>query len=285
MTEQGWRRERGIVSFVTRQGRIRGLWRSALVLVVVLITAGRAPAQTFETAGLQPLPPYGIFSTFSAESLKQNKVGIALSLGRSVEPNFNRAVLQLAYGLHDRFEVLMTLPYVWDWQDNADGFEDVNFGVKHRILDEEKYTPGVAYLLMAAPGSGASEFSTGGMVGAGLVISKKIGPFNGHANFIFSKPGDSELKNNYILNLGAEIAVTNNSRILGEIVGRKDFNKNKINLFEWRLGYRIATTENIFTTIGAGFDIKNRTPDYRLMMSVSIILPPEKKEIRKVYEE
>jgi hypothetical protein len=261
------------------------LWRLGVILVIAVLTTGHASGQTFETTGLQPLPPYGVFSTFSAESLQQNKVGFALSLGKSVEPNFYRTVLQLAYGLHDRFEVLMTLPYVWDWQGDVDGFEDVTFGIKHRILDEDKFTPALAYLLMAAPGSGRNELSTGGMIGAGIVITKKIGPFRGHANLIYSKPGDSALHSNYVLNLGTELAVTNNSRVLAEIVGRKDYYKNKINLLEWRLGYRIATTENIFTTIGAGFDIKNRTPDYRLMLSVSVILPPDKRQIQKVYEE
>jgi len=267
-----------------RRNRCLGLLTLVLSLSLV-IAVSRASAQTFETTGLQPLPPYGVFSTFSAESLKQNRVGLGLSLGRSVEPNFYRTVLQFAYGLHDRFEVLMTLPYVWDWQGDVEGFEDVTFGIKHRILDEDKYTPAVAYLLMAAPGSGRSELSTGGMVGAGLVITKKIGPFRGHANLIYANPGESDLHDSYTLNLGTELAVTNNSHILAELVGRKDFYKSKINLLEWRLGYRIATTENIFTTIGAGFDIKNRTPDYRLMLSVSIILSPEKREIQKVYEE
>ena len=267
-----------------RRNRCLGLLTLVLSLSLV-IAVSRASAQTFETTGLQPLPPYGVFSTFSAESLKQNRVGLGLSLGRSVEPNFYRTVLQFAYGLHDRFEVLMTLPYVWDWQGDVDGFEDVTFGIKHRILDEDKYIPAVAYLLMVAPDSGRREFSTDGMVGGGLIISKKIGPFRGHTNLIYSKPGDSDLRSNYMLNLGAELAVTNNSSILAELVGRKDYYKNKLNLLEWRVGYRIATTENIFTTIGAGFDFKDRTPQYRLMLSVSIILPPEKKEIRKVYEE
>src|SRR5512139_327899 len=129
------------IAIVTRRGHgdfFRCLGRAALFLLVTLIAAAPASGQTFETKGLQPLSPYGVFSTFSAESLRQNKVGLALGIERSVEPTFWRTIAQLAYGLHDRFEINVTLPYVTDWEHNVDGFEDAYFGVKHRILDEGK---------------------------------------------------------------------------------------------------------------------------------------------------
>ncbi len=244
-----------------------------------------ASANAFDVKGLQPLSPYGVFSTFSAESLKQNKVGFGLSVERSNDPDFYRTIFQLAYGLHDKFEFDVTLPYVTGWENRVDGFEDVSLGVKHRVIDEGEYGPAVAYILTVSPPSGKDEFTTEGRVGGGLLVTKKVGPFKGHFNAFYSKPQKTGLKNEYAVNLGAELAVTHDSKVLAEIVGRKNYFKNKIDLLEWRLGYRIATTDYMYTTIGAGFDIKNRTPDYRLMFSVSIILPPEKKKIRKIYEE
>lgn len=242
-------------------------------------------ANAFDVKGLQPLSPYGVFSTFSAESLKQNKVGFGLSVERSNDPDFYRTIFQLAYGLHDKFEFDVTLPYVTGWENRVDGFEDVSLGVKHRVIDEGEYGPAVAYILTVSPPSGKDAFTTEGRVGGGLLVTKKVGPFKGHFNAFYSKPQKTGLKNEYAVNLGAELAVTHDSKVLAEIVGRKNYFKNKIDLLEWRLGYRIATTDYMYTTIGAGFDIKNRTPDYRLMFSVSIILPPEKKKIRKIYEE
>jgi hypothetical protein len=242
-------------------------------------------AHAFDIKGLQPLPPYGVFSTFSAESLKQNKVGIGLSFERSGDPDFYRTVFQFAYGLHNKFEFNATLPYVIDWHDRIDGFEDLSLGIKHRIIDETEAVPAVAYVLTVSAPSGKSEFSTDGRVGGGLLLTKKIGPFKGHINAFYSKPEMAGLKNEYSVNLGTELAVTHSSKLLAEIVGRKNYFKNKIDLLEWRIGYRIATTDYLYTTIGAGFDIKNRTPDYRLMFSVSIILPTEKKKIQRIYEE
>lgn len=244
-----------------------------------------ASAHAFDVKGLQPLPPYGVFSTFSAESLKQNKVGFGLSIERSYDPNFYRTVLHFAYGLHDKLEFNATFPYVINWGSRIDGPEDLNIGIKHRVLEQGQYEPAVAYVLTVSPPSGKDEFTTEGNIGGGLILTKKIGPFKGHLNAFYSNPQKTGLRSEYKVNIGSELAVTHDSKLLAEIAGRKNYFKNKIDLLEWRLGYRIATTDFLYTTIGAGFDIKNRTPDYRLMFSVSVILPPEKRSIRKIYEE
>ncbi len=237
----------------------------------------------FDIKGLQPLPPFGVFSTLSADSLKQNQVGMGIGIEKSSEPNFNRTYFQFAYGLHDKLELNLTVPYVFNWH-NGSGFEDFTLALKHRLRGESKYLPSFAYLLMASANSGKSDFSTEGGIGWGLILTKKVGPFKGHMNFIHTKPEASGLKDQYLMNLGTELAITHNSKILAEAVGRKNFFKNKLDLLEWRLGYRVATSDNVYTTIGAGFDFKNRTPDYRLMFSISIILPKEKKPFQKIYE-
>ncbi|MEW6117382.1 MAG: hypothetical protein AB1553_10835 [Nitrospirota bacterium] len=238
----------------------------------------------FEVKGLQPLSPYGVFSTFSAESLKQNKVGFGVGLEKSSDPDFYRTLFQFAYGLHDRFEINITLPYVIEWEDRVDGLEDLHIGIKHRIIDEGEVIPAVAYMLTVSPPSGKDEFTIDGGVGGGVVLTKKVGPFKGHINGLYSRPEKRGLREEYTLNIGTELAVSHNSKVLAELVGKKNFTRNKIDLLEWRLGYRIVTADNIFTTIGAGFDIKNRTPDFRLIFSLSIILPKEKKKYQKIYE-
>jgi hypothetical protein len=255
------------------------------VLIMMTLLAATVDAHAFDTKGLQPLSPYGVFSTFSAESLKQNKVGLGLGIERSNGPDFYRTIFQFAYGLHDKAEINLTLPYVSEWQHKTDGFEDLSLGFKHRIVDEGKYNPAVAYILTVTSPSGKEDFSTDGAVGAGVLLTKKVGPFKGHLNVIYSSPEKAGLRDEYNVNLGAELSVSHNSKALVEIAGRKNYFRNKIDLLEWRLGYRVATTDNIFTTIGAGFDIKNRTPDVRLMLSISIILPKEKTRIQRVYEE
>lgn len=249
--------------------------RFIFIAFLLLFISNNASA-SFDIKGLQPLPPFGVFSTLSAETLKQNQIGMGIGFEKSAEPNFNRTFFQFAYGLHDRFEFNVTIPYVFNFHNGTSGFEDFTMGVKHRLIGESKYSPALAYVLMVSAHSGRKEFSTEGGIGGGLILTKKVGPFKGHLNLLYTKPEESGLKDQYLVNLGTELAITHNSKILTEVVGRKNYFRNKLDLLEWRLGYRIKTAENIYTTIGAGFDIKNRTPDYRLLFSISLILPKQK---------
>lgn len=254
--------------------------RFFLVIFSIIFFATSAHA-SFDIKGLQPLAPFGVFSTFSAESLRQNEIGIGLSFEKSAEPTINRTFLQLAYGLHNKFELNFTLPYVFSSKSYPSGFEDFTIGVKHRLISESKYSPALAYIVMASAHSGKRELSTEGGIGAGIILTKKVGPFKGHLNLLYNKPEESGLKDQYLMNIGSELAVTHSSKILFEVTGRKNYFRNKLDLLEWRLGYRVKTADYIYTSIGAGFDIKNRTPDYRLLFSISVILPKEKKIIKE----
>ncbi|MCX8031662.1 MAG: hypothetical protein N3A59_08825 [Thermodesulfovibrionales bacterium] len=246
-----------------------------LIIFFIFIPLNNSYA-SFEIKGLQPLPPFGVFSTFSAETLKQNQLGISLGFEKSSEPDINKTYLQLAYGLHNKFEINFLIPYVLSSKEFSSGFEDFSIGVKHRLISESKYKPALAYMLIVSAHSGKKQLSTEGGIGAGLILTKKVGPFKGHLNFIYNNPESSGLKDQYLMNIGSELAVTHSSKILFEITGRKNYFRNKLDLLEWRLGYRVKTKDNIFTSFGAGFDIKNRTPDYRLLFSISVILPKNK---------
>src|SRR5512139_937688 len=212
-------------------------WVLAITMLLSLLPVSGEAAEFSDFKGLQPLSPYGVFSTFSAESLKQNKIGFAATLERSVEPNFYRTTFQFAYGLHDRFELNMTLPFVINWEEHRDGLEDFNIGIKHRLVDEGAYMPALAYLLAVSLPSGKDLFSTDGSVGGGLILTKKVGPFKGHLNVLYTKPHKTDLKDQYLLNGGLELAITHDSKVLAELVGRKNIFKNKLDLLEWRVGY------------------------------------------------
>ncbi|MCI0469013.1 MAG: hypothetical protein L0Y62_02985, partial [Nitrospirae bacterium] len=106
-----------------------------------------AYAAAFETKGLYPLSPYGVFSTFSAESLQRNEIGFGFNFERANDPDFSRLAFNFAYGVHDRFELNMTIPYMLKWEAIGAGYEDINIGLKHRLLDEDRHYPSVAYLL------------------------------------------------------------------------------------------------------------------------------------------
>ncbi len=239
----------------------------------------------FDLKGLQPVAPYGVFSTFGADSLQKGKAAVAVGFEISREPDFNRFTAQMAYGIKDNIEFELTMPYVSEWKNSVDGFEDIAVGFKHRFFDEGKYGPAIAYIINASISSGRDEFSTNGRIGAGLVISKRVGPVNGHANIFYAKPGSSSLKDEISFSAGLDFAAAHNFKLLGELHGRKSHYSSEIDQLEWRIGYRVKTTDNLFTTIGVGFDLKNRSPEYRILISLSLLFPAEEKKIKRIYEE
>jgi hypothetical protein len=254
-------------------------------LFVLLFLTASEKLYAFDIEGLQPLAPNGVFSTFSAESLRKNKSSLEVVAEKSKEPDFYRFSLKAAYGLTDDIEFNLTLPYVYHYSGSSDGLEDVAVGVKHRFHDEGKYGPSLAYLLNASVPSGNDEFSTHGRVGLGFLVSKRIGPFSGHLNLFYEKPGTSSLRDELSLLGGVEFAAAHNFKILSEIIIKKNLHSDEDNLIEARFGYRIKTTDYIYTTIGAGFDIKKRSPEYRVFLSVNFTTPYEKQKIRKLIEE
>ncbi len=253
-----------------------------LILFCILISPSLVLAEDIK--GLQPFQPYGVFSTFSAESLGERQIGIAINLERTKSPDFYRITAQAAYGLKDNMELHMNLPYFLKYDQSIYGFEDISFGFKHRLVDEGRYSPGLAYMLVASPGLGRTDFSTDGRLGAGMIITKKVGPFRGHANLIIYEPFKSGLNREYLLNLGAELAIAHSSKVLAELVGRKNYFINRIDLLEWRFGFRQELSEGIFAVLGAGFDIKDRKPDYRFFFSLSHVISLKKEGIKRIYE-
>jgi hypothetical protein len=256
-----------------------------LFLFVLLILSTSEKLYAFDIYGIQPLAPNAVFSTFSAESLPKNKGSLEVAAERSRETDFYRFSLKAAYGISDKLEFNLTVPYVYHYLDEKNGLEDIAVGFKHRFYDEGKYGPSLAYLINASIPSGEEDFSTDGRVGIGLIISKRLGPFNGHLNLFYEKPGTSRLKDEISLSGGIEFAAAHNFKMLSEIIVKKSHYTHEYDLIEARFGYRIKTTDYIYTTIGAGADLKNRNPEYRLFMSVNVTSPYEKKKLRKIIEE
>jgi len=242
-------------------------------------------AHGFDIKGLQPVGPYGVFSTFSTDSPPKGKSAIGVGAEKSRAPDFYRYMFQYSYGITNNMEFITAVPYVDRWQNTETGFEDIALGIKHRFIDEGKYGPSVAYIVKASVPSGKDEFSTDGSAGGGLILSKRVGPVSGHVNIFYERPGNGRLNDEKSFAAGFDFSATHSSKILGEIYGRSSHYASGIDQIEGRFGYRFATTDYLFTTIGIGFDLKNRSPEYRLMLSIAVLLPVEKKTIRKVYDE
>lgn len=239
----------------------------------------------FDISGLQPLAPHGIFSTFSAESLMKNMSSVELVAERSREPDYYRLSFKAAYGISDKLEFNITAPYIYHYADKKNGLEDIAIGIKYRFYDEGKYGPSLAYILNASVHSGNNDMSSDGRIGGGLIISKRMGPFKGHLNLFYEKPGNERLNDEISLLGGVELSAAYNFKMLCELAVKKSHYSHEYNQIEARFGYRIKTTDYIYTTFGAGLDIKNRSPEYRIFFSVNFTTPNEKKQIKKFIEE
>ena len=180
---------------------------------------------------------------------------------------------------------MATVPYVDRWENVKSGFEDIALGVKHRFVDEAKYTPSVAYMVNASIPSGKEVFSTDGRAGAGIIVSKRVGPVSGHANIFYEKVGSSKLEDEVSFSAGFDFSAAHDFKVLAEIYGRKSHYSGSLDDLEGRFGYRFMTTDYLYTTVGVGVDFKDRSPEYRVMLSITAILPVQKKTIKKVYEE
>lgn len=240
----------------------------------------------FDRKGFSPTAPFSVLSTFSAESPKQNQIATGLDFELTQDPNIRRINLNFSYGLTNNVEVIMNLPYNLSYRDSlrSKGAEDLNFGFKHRFIEETIFTPALAYLLYVSGDLGDDNFSTEGGFGGGFIVTKKLGPVKAHGNILYFRPEKKGLRETWNLNVGSELSVSYNSKLLFEIIGRKAVDRRKIDLLEWRLGYRIKVTDYSYTTLGVGFDIKKRTPDVRFMFGLSLLLPGEKHKFKGIVD-
>lgn len=255
-----------------------------LFLLIFLVFLASRESYAFDISGLQPVAPNGIFSTFSAESLPRGRSAFETAFERSNQPNFYRFSLRGAYGLSDSLEFDFTVPYVYRFEDSYDGFEDIAIGFKQRFYEEGKYGPSLAFLLNASVNNGRDVFTTNGRFGVGFIISKRVGPFKGHFNVFYEKPGTGRLRDEIAVQGGIEFAAAHNFTVLGEVFTKKSHFSNEYDQVETRFGYRLKTTDYIFTTLGIGLDVKRRSPELRVLFSVSFITPQKKKAIEKVFE-
>lgn len=254
-----------------------------LPLLVTLLTIINIETSTaFDIKGFQPVQPYGTFSTLSANTVGKSRLGIMVSIERSIDPNFYRFYLNTAFGLTDNVEILTSIPYVFDYLDTK-GFEDISIGYKHTILSEKHLGPSISYLLgFSFPGKDG--ISAEGHFGGGLLVSKRVGPFRGHGNLFYYKPTTSSLEDEVELRLGLDLAAAHSFNILSELIVKKSHFSEQVDLIEGRIGYRVKTSSNSYTTLGIGYDFKNRNPEFRVFLSLSLF-PLEHVRVKKIYEE
>lgn len=227
----------------------------------------------------QPIAPYGLFSTFSAETLKEGHSAYSLSLERSVEPDYYINRISLAYGITEKIEFGLSIPHVIE--DSTDGLGDSSLGFKYKFIEQGRIGPSVTTIFFVSPPTGNDALSAEGRFGIGGFITKRIGPVTGHMNLIYTKPASASLKDEIVLAGGFDFSASHSFDIIAEIYALKPHTSDSFELVEGRFGYRLRTTDYIFTTLGIGTDFKNRTPEYRFFFSISF-LPFKEEDTEKI---
>lgn len=224
-------------------------------------------AFAFELKGLQPIQPNGTFSGFGTDTIEKGTFDVGIDFERSIDTDYYRTTLKSGYGFSHDAELLMTVPYLIEWEDTSDGFEDLSLGLKHRIFNESENSPSFAYLVKFSLPTGREKFSTDGAAGIGIVIGKKLGPFKSHLNLIYSVPFDDEYDEQVEFIFSVDLSAAHNFDILAELYAIDSYFVDSYETVEGRLGYRIRTSQNIYTLLWAGYDFKNRDPEFRLAIS------------------
>lgn len=257
--------------------------RASITLLLLTLTFISSPpnARAFDILGLQPLQPYGTFSSFSAYTLGKDRSAFMLYTEKSIDPNFYRISINAGYGLSNKVDILANLPFIIDYL-GTEGVESFNFGFKHTIRTEERLGPTISYLLsVSLPGE--DQFLSSIRFGGGLLVSKKLGPFSGHINLTYYKPTESSLEDEIDLRMGFDLAAGHNFNLLSELIVRKSHFSGHLDLIEGRLGYRVRTSSSSFAALGLGYDFKNRVPELRLFIAFSMIYPLFEQPVKWVY--
>jgi hypothetical protein len=240
-------------------------------------------SRAFDLAPLSPIQPYGTFSTFSAYTLGKGKLGVALTLEKSIEPNFFRVILGSEYGLFENIDFVANFAAVLDFDDD-EGIEGLNIGFKHHFLREKRSVPSLSYLVsISIPGK--DRFSAEGRYGGGIIITKSLGPFEGNLNLLYYKSTDSSFEDEVELRIGLDLAAAHNFNVLGELIVKKSHFSENIDSVEGRVGYRVKISSKSFALLGLGYDFKNRNPELRLFFSLNIFYPFFERDIKRIYVE
>ena len=243
--------------------------KAAFALAVLLCLLPTA-AFAFDLDMVRPQSPYGGFFSYSADTIPKGDFTVGYSLERSQKPDFYRHVLGAAYGLGNRADLTLDIGYVNGFH-GMGGFEDLGAAFKYRVLNMGRYAPAVAAMAFGYAPTGRDTVSWGGGIGGGIVLTRTIGPLTANLNAIITNPGQNGLHNelDFLGSLGFPIA--HGATVLGEFQVRKEAYSGRVDLTEARFGYRI-TGDKLFTSMGLGFGLHERHPQFRLIISIGALL-------------
>jgi peptidoglycan-associated lipoprotein len=268
-----------------------------VVLLVLLFAAWPAAGETgCVTARQEPrIPPQaaarpyqpvngtGGFSVFGANTLPARgfSVGIgylgeeAVCQQRDGVFDLHTLWVPLAYGITDRLQVGVDIPYTWYEADKSghDGssLDDINFGLVYRFLDESPARPALAVVgFAAAPtgerkdGIGRNEWDVGGKLAATKTLP---GNLLAHANvgYTYVGRGSVDQDDQFTSGVALELPLGRHFSLVGE--GLADTNRRTGSerhsdwVAETRAGFRVRFAGFLLSVAGRK-GLTNDAPDW-----------------------
>jgi len=289
-----------------------------LILVFISFVGLEGTSLAVPLAQPRSYPPIGntgVFSVFSAKTLKKGQVaiGLALDLAEGIgpydddhHPDQKSLAFQLGYGLTERFDIGLDLPFTWWYPDREEygqtrtgfheqGLDDLGIGLRYRLLDEKESAPAIA--LMAAgtfpTGDVDKGLSSGGLdLDTKVILSKRLGPVNTHLNLGYFWPSTKEfdLKSGPTYGAGMDFSASSQVLLLAELVGNRNIfpeglhPKTDKDPLEAKAGLRFISDTGFIANFGIGVGLTDATPGYRVLAGITYTYPPEARKVIKVKE-
>ncbi len=245
----------------------------------------------------QPVNGTGGFSVFGARTLDRG--GFSAGLGYLGEDavcqqldgvfDLNTVWLALAYGITDRLQIGVDVPYTWYEADKAghDGssLDDLPFGLVYRILDEGASWPALAVVGFAVAPTGERKDGIGRNewdAGAKVALSKTLpGGLLGHANAGYTYVGRGAVSQDdqFTSGVALEWPLGPHVSLVGEALADTSRRTGAARHSDWvaetRAGFRVRWGGFLLSVAGRK-GLTNDAPDWGVFALVTYTHTPEK---------
>jgi peptidoglycan-associated lipoprotein len=194
----------------------------------------------------------------------------------------NTLFLALGYGLTERIQLSLQVPYTWYEADKSNfdgnGVDDLSFGLSYRFLDEAGWRPALSVVGYAvAPtaerkeGLGTNEWS----MGAALAASKTIvGPLSAFASagYQYNGRGGAKVEDQFVSGLGLEYAITPHVSLVAEGTANTNWRDDQDRHSDWIAGMNAGVRlrfGNFIISLAGRKGFTNDAPDWGAFALVS----------------
>ncbi|MFC1769870.1 hypothetical protein ACFLZI_02285 [Nitrospirota bacterium] len=244
--------------------------KKIVYLLLFLCFAVGSPALALDSTVYVSPAPLGLFSTSSTDTPGFNEYYIGFGMERAENPDYYRYTLSVAYGVSEKLELGLNLPYI---KDELNSPEDMRLALKYRVFGKGRNAFSGGYMFTISPSWESDDYSAGGSYGSAILATKRLGPFKGLANLHFRKYWDQDFDDELRFMAGFIFSASRELDVLAEYYSIKRQSDDTPFLSEARFGYRFSSDHDLYASVGVGVGLNEPSPSYRLLGSLSYILP------------